>query len=296
VVVTAYPGGASDVTDVSGHYEIDGLYDATYTVEAVKENWTNGVCENVVVSGGMTTGVDMTLHPVVIYKHCESPALAIPDYNTAGVYDNMMFAEDIDITDIEVYVDVTHTYIGDLMIELTSPEGTTVRLHNRSGGGSANIVGWYDTDLAVDGPGALSDFAGESSSGEWTIWVSDNASVDTGTLNEWCVEVYGAGQTGVDESGEVPAVHVLRGASPNPFNPVTTLSYGVPHDTDVHLAVYNVAGRLVRTLVDGAVEAGYHTVVWDGRDDNGVATSSGVYFCRMQSESFTGTTKMVLLK
>ena len=95
---------------------------------------------------------------------------------------------------------------------------------------------------------------------------------------------------------EVPSVHVLRSASPNPFNPVTTLSYGVPRETEVHLAVYNVAGRLVRTLVDGGVEAGYHTVVWDGRDDAGVPTSSGVYFCRMESDGFTGTTKLVLLK
>jgi len=282
---------------VSGHYEIDGLYDATYTVEAVKESWSLGIVEDVVVSGGgMTSGVDMMLHPVVVYKHCETPALAIPDYNTAGVYDYLTFPEDIEITDVEVYVNITHTYIGDLIVELTSPEGTTVRLHNRSGGGTDNLVGWYDTELAVNGPGALSDFAGESTTGEWALWVSDNASVDTGTLNEWCVEVYGAGQTGVDESEEVPSVHVLRGASPNPFNPVTVVSYGVPHDTDVRLAVYNVAGRLVRTLVDGGVEAGYHSVVWDGRDENGAATSSGVYFCRMESDGFRGTTKMVLLK
>jgi hypothetical protein len=136
----------------------------------------------------------------------------------------------------------------------------------------------------------------ESSGGEWTLWLSDNASYDTGVLNQWCVEVMGAGQTGVDGDEEVPSVHVLRGAVPNPFNPVTTLSYGVPRDAEVRLAVYNVAGRLVRTLVDGPVEAGYHSVVWDGRDDHGVGTSSGVYFCRMESESFTGTTKMVLLK
>jgi subtilisin-like proprotein convertase family protein len=297
VTVTTYPGGASAVTDASGSYTIDGLYDATYEVVGVKEGWSTCVIEDVVVAGGgMTYGIDMMLSPVVVYKHCESPGMSIPDYTPAGVYSTLTFPEGVAITDVEVYVDITHTYIGDLIVELTSPEGTTVRLHDRSGGSAANLVGWYDSELSVDGPGALSDYVTESSSGEWTLWVSDNASYDTGVLNQWCVEVTGAGQTGVDGEGEVPSVEVLRGAVPNPFNPVTTLSYGVPRDSEVHLAVYNVAGRLVRTLVDGSVAAGYHSVVWDGRDDHGVPSSSGVYFCRMESEGFTGTTKMVLLK
>jgi subtilisin-like proprotein convertase family protein len=297
VTVTAMPGGGTDVTDVSGGYSIEGLYDGTYTVTAEKADWSVGFVEDVVVSGGaMTTGVDMMLSPVVTYKHCESPALAIPDMNPSGVYDSLTFPEDVTVSDVEVYVDITHTYIGDLIVEVTSPEGTTVRLHNRSGGGADNLVGWYDTELAVNGPGALSDFLGESSMGEWTLWVSDNAGSDFGTVNQWCVQVTGGSQTGVEDDEEVPSVHVLRGASPNPFNPVTTLSYGVPHDTEVRLAVYSVAGRLVRTLVDGPVVAGYHRVVWDGRDDHGEATASGVYFCRMESESFEGTTKVVLLK
>ncbi len=90
--------------------------------------------------------------------------------------------------------------------------------------------------------------------------------------------------------------YVLRGVSPNPFNPVTKVSYGSPSDAHVRLAVYNVAGRLVRTLVDGEVDPGYHSVVWDGRDNNGVEVGSGVYFCRMEAEGFDDSTKMVLLK
>ena len=107
----------------------------------------------------------------------------------------------------------------------------------------------------------------------------------------------GGASTGIDDELEgVPAKYVLRGAAPNPFNPVTNVAYGAPRDSRVRLAVYNVAGRLVRTLVDGPVEAGYHTTVWDGRDDNGVAVGSGVYFCRMEAEGFDAATKMVLLK
>jgi flagellar hook assembly protein FlgD len=102
--------------------------------------------------------------------------------------------------------------------------------------------------------------------------------------------------TGVDDELGTPMNYVLRGVSPNPFNPVTSVSYGAPADAHVKLAVYNVAGRLVRTLVDRHVDAGYHVAVWDGRDDNGVEVGSGVYFCRMEAEGFGDATKMVLLK
>ena len=298
VTVVTQPGGATATTDASGYYLIEDLYDATYTVEASKPDWSTAVVEGVVVSGGMpTTGVDMMLYPVTTVEYCSSPGLSIPDDNPSGIYDTITFTEDMDISEVEVYVDITHTYIGDLIVELTSPEGTTVRLHNRSGGSSDNIVGWYDSELAVDGPGSLSDYAGESSSGSWTLHVSDNAGADVGTLNEWCVRVTGGSPTGVEDGDvDVPVSHVLRGASPNPFNPVTVVSYGVPTETVVRLAVYNVAGRLVRTLVDGTVEAGYHSALWDGRDERGEAVGSGVYFCRMEAEGFEDTAKLVLLK
>jgi flagellar hook assembly protein FlgD len=100
----------------------------------------------------------------------------------------------------------------------------------------------------------------------------------------------------VDDEFGTPMGYVLRGVSPNPFNPMTKVSYGSPGDAHVRLAVYNVAGRLVRTLVDGEVGVGYHVAVWDGRDNNGVEVGSGVYFCRMEAEGFDDSIKMVLLK
>ena len=298
ILISTTPGGGSAYTDASGHYVIEDLYDATYTVRATKDGWSTALIEGVTVSGGgMTYGVNAMLYPVTTCEHCESPALAIPDNVPAGVYDTLTFPDDMTIADVEVYIDITHTYIGDLIVEVTSPQGTTVRLHNRSGGSANDIVGWYDSELPVNGPGALSDFAGESTLGDWTLWVSDNAGADIGTLNSWCVQAMGGAPTGVEESeAGVPVAHVLRGASPNPFNPVTVVSYGVSSDTAVRLAVYNVAGRLVRTLVDGDVEAGYHKAVWDGRNDRGEAVGSGVYFCRMEAGGFDGSTKIVLLK
>ena len=128
---------------------------------------------------------------------CSYPGLAIPDNNGTGVSDVITVTRELWITDVAVGVDITHTYIGDLIIELTAPGGTTVRLHNMTEGGTDNILGWYGTDqfpidqLTVDGPGSLDDFNDHTSLGDWTLWVSDNLGADVGTLNGWCIIVEG---------------------------------------------------------------------------------------------------------
>ncbi|MCA9754697.1 MAG: S8 family serine peptidase [Candidatus Eisenbacteria bacterium] len=83
--------------------------------------------------------------------------------------------------------------------------------------------------------------------------------------------------------GEVGTRFVLALApgAPNPFRDETTLRFQVPATDEVHLDVYDVGGRRVRQLVTGSVEAGVHTVKWDGRDDRGSVVASGLYFYRL---------------
>lgn len=83
---------------------------------------------------------------------------------------------------------------------------------------------------------------------------------------------------------------------PNPFNPTTTITYEVPGLQHVSLRVYNVAGRLVRNLVDEVKSEGRYAVDWNGKDAHGHALSSGVYFYRLEAGSFVQTKRMVLLK
>jgi len=83
---------------------------------------------------------------------------------------------------------------------------------------------------------------------------------------------------------------------PNPFNPSTTIAFGLDEPADVSLVIYDAAGRLVRTLVDRRYEAGRFEEVWDGRDVSGTAVASGVYFYRLEAGPFSRTRKMVLLK
>jgi endonuclease I len=87
---------------------------------------------------------------------------------------------------------------------------------------------------------------------------------------------------------------LLRSASPNPFGPRTTLAYDLAQRAHVSLRMYDISGRLVRTLVAGSVqEAGSYSLVWDGRDDAGLSTSAGLYFCRLEAGSANDTRRVV---
>jgi len=83
---------------------------------------------------------------------------------------------------------------------------------------------------------------------------------------------------------------------PNPFNPTTTIEYSIWVPGRVTLRVYNMAGKLVRTLVNAVHEPGYHDVIWDGSDDQGRQVAGGVYFARLVSGGETKMRKLILLK
>jgi len=101
----------------------------------------------------------------------------------------------------------------------------------------------------------------------------------------------------VDDAWAVmPTSMELKQNYPNPFNPRTTIRFSVTSTQNASLIVYNVTGQKVRTLFDGQVQAGEQSVVWDGRDDDGGAVASGIYFYRLTTENETQTRKMVFLK
>ncbi len=83
---------------------------------------------------------------------------------------------------------------------------------------------------------------------------------------------------------------------PNPFNPQTSIRYALPENADVKLAIYNVLGQRVKTLIEGHETAGYNTVWWDGKDENGDQVASGIYFYRLQADEFSEIKKMMLVK
>ncbi len=100
-----------------------------------------------------------------------------------------------------------------------------------------------------------------------------------------------------DETPAPGSRTMLRGSYPNPFNPSTTIEYYLASGAKVNLALYDVAGRRVRTLVAGAfTEAGVHKVNWNGTDDNGKKLASGIYFAHFVAEGQASAKKLILLR
>jgi hypothetical protein len=104
----------------------------------------------------------------------------------------------------------------------------------------------------------------------------------------------------VDQLGGAPDttkfIDALGKSYPNPFSVSTRIPYSLKRSGVVSLAVYDASGRLVDVLYEGRARAGPNQVVWHGRDKDGRAVASGVYFCRIVTDSFTKTNKIVLLR
>jgi flagellar hook assembly protein FlgD len=101
---------------------------------------------------------------------------------------------------------------------------------------------------------------------------------------------------------DIPEEYRLAQNYPNPFNPVTTIKYDLPEDSFVHLDIYDLLGREVKTLLNEVVKAGYKVVSWEGKDNNGNPVSTGMYIYRLtvnsaeSNEGILVVRKMVLLR
>ncbi len=113
--------------------------------------------------------------------------------------------------------------------------------------------------------------------------------------NDWilCTKTYGGTSDVPDANQGDPR---LLANVPNPFNPSTTINYELPYDAQVRVSVYDLSGRLVKTLEDGQRIAGQHSVQWNGRDSQGSAQASGMYFVRLNAGGKTGIRKITLVQ
>jgi hypothetical protein len=103
--------------------------------------------------------------------------------------------------------------------------------------------------------------------------------------------------SGGEIAADIPAAgFTVEAAYPNPFNPSVSVRLYIPQSSALELAVYDVQGRRVRRLHTGAISSGWHTVVWDGRDDTGRSQASGMYFLRALNGGEVAVQKMTLVK
>ena len=157
------------------------------------------------------TGVDMTDFALssdstggtssAQFTQTRSPDIDITAANT--ITDTITVTDSGTVTSVSVAIDVSHTYIGDLKIDLVAPDGTTKTVHNRSGGSANDIDQTYTPD-----------FAGVSIAGTWTLQINDNyATADDGTLNSWTLTINSGSTsnpvTSVSGSGDTYQVTVL---------------------------------------------------------------------------------------
>ncbi|MCL1035866.1 S8 family serine peptidase [Shewanella submarina] len=117
------------------------------------------------------------------YPYENTTPVDLPDNDPNGIESTIDVTDDVTIFGVTANVDITHTWIGDLIVSLVSPDGTESVMHNRSGGSADDLVETYE----------LNDFNGEMAGGTWTLKVSDNAGADLGTLNSWGLVITGLG-------------------------------------------------------------------------------------------------------
>ena len=122
--------------------------------------------------------------------------------------------------------------------------------------------------------------------------------VDELTGNEYVLDQNNTAQIAVitdrmilRKIGPVPAEFALHQNYPNPFNPLTSIRYDLPEDAHVRLTIYDIIGRKIAVPVNGRIESGPHEVIWDA-----TGVTSGVYIYRFETQGFTSTKKMILLR
>jgi subtilisin-like proprotein convertase family protein len=115
----------------------------------------------------------------------ESPGTKIPDQDPVGIKRTLTTDAAGSVAEIEVSVDITHTYIQDLLVALISPSGQRIDLHNRTDGSADNIV----TTYTLASTPALNTVVGQRIQGAWTLHVSDHAGQDIGKLNRWQLKI-----------------------------------------------------------------------------------------------------------
>ncbi|HEX3033984.1 MAG TPA: M36 family metallopeptidase [Thermodesulfobacteriota bacterium] len=178
--------GASTKNLVKTYTSEDVL--AALVGEQSQGNWTLKVADLARADLGTLRrwGIEIVLEAASqVVRGEATPALAIPDNDPAGISSVIAISQSGAAQGIKVGVDITHTFIGDLRVELVAPSGQQAILHNRTGGGQDNLIVTYDS---ISTP-SLANLVGQPMDGSWLLRVVDLAGRDIGKLNRWSLEI-----------------------------------------------------------------------------------------------------------
>jgi hypothetical protein len=123
-------------------------------------------------------------------------------------------------------------------------------------------------------------------------------SLGNGTDYDYATIKYVQEEVFIEEGyrSDIVQLFILSQNYPNPFNPQTVIEYSLNSPSQVMLRIYNIKGQLVKTLIDGHREKGFHQISWDGKDEKGKKTSSGIYFYQLKIKDYVEVKKMVKLR
>ena len=236
----------------------------------------------------------------------------IPDNNVTGITDSLIISNMTGIVNsIEGFVCVEHGYVGDLIVSLIAPNGTSKNLVNRNGGSYDNILSFFSDAFSVTPTNsmppwalvksidAMGNFNSTNINGTWVIKCVDAAGNDAGVLKGWGLRINNTVVVGNSNPAvSLPQKFLLSQNYPNPFNPVTGFNYEIPIDANVKIVLYDMLGRNIKTLVNDFKRAGSYSFELDAS-----ALSSGTYFYKIEvsqsgssTVTFTDVKKMVLIK
>ena len=123
----------------------------------------------------------------------------------------------------------------------------------------------------------------------WDVSVTDSFEFISSNNGPFSFFIDIDGILSMNEDNIVPERFALHQNYPNPFNPITTIRYDLPHDSFVELIIYDLMGDMINTLVFQQESVGYKQIKWDGKNNYGLPTAAGIYFYKIQTESFMQT-------
>ncbi len=295
-------------TDVTGTVALGNSESGVMIYNGPDSNTIGGTTAGAsnVISGnsGNGVGVHSGTGNAILGNAISSNALLGIDLGNDGVTPNDPGDADTGANNLQNFPDITSVKIdgnGDLLIEYNVDSDTThsaypltIQFFGSDNSGEGETLLGNDTytitDFITGGKtvnlGNVGIIIGDS-----IVAITTDSS---GNTSEFSVIFFVSIEDCVVD--KIPTKFNLYQNYPNPYTSSTTIRYHLPKETKVSLKIYNQAGQLVRTLVNGTKKAGAYTVRWDGKDKHESDLPNGVYFYRLETGDFTSTKKMVLIR
>ena len=289
--------GQDGVISVFGQNYNNGGYITSLSMEPGKGYWLNmeDDVSFVDLSGSNSADNNSPQSTEPIVRQSTKPIVSLP--NEEGLKDAVLWAKSggikqllhlgVEPKDIKALPPLPPSGMFDVRFEIGNVGAWQVPLLSETKDYRVHLQG---------GPTQLGWNIPQEDSGLWQLLV-----------NERVIDLQGEGMVALEPSVDqvfvrqaisqgLPQAFKLAQNFPNPFNPATTIQYSLPEAASVSLKIYDIAGQVIRHLIEQKQVAGSHQVVWDGLDQSGVPTANGVYFYELKAGEFRALRKMLLLK